>query len=593
MAGVASLRRHWRQASLARSLVCAFKGIHRCQGGLYVPFPVTVRYGSSASNSISGYDAVRDQLQRDLKAPKFFNFAQDVVGAWASKKPTHPALHFVGDTKEVKVNYSDLYTEAIALATALSNPSPPKCALVLLPKIPEWWVVNVAGSWCGTIISPGTSLLTPADVAHRLQESNADCIICNTDIAARMNDVSKNVPLKIVIANEGADIIPGWISYNDILKSVEGKAKLSCIKSRGEDIAQLFFTSGTTGKPKMVTHTQASYGIGHKVTAKYWLDLNEDDLIWNISDTGWAKAAWSSLYTPFLAGATAFIHQKARFDAEEVLRILNKYPVSVLCAPPTAYRAMVQCGLEQYPFHSLRHCVSAGEPLNPEIMETWTKITGLRIYEGYGQTETTLLCSMHRSIDFRPGSMGKPAPGYNLKVINDDLNELGPHEEGYLAISLKEGKPIGLFNGYLASKEKTSKVFLGNYYITGDRAYYDENNYFWFVSRADDVIISSGYRIGPFEVESVLIEHPAVVESAVVSSPDSLRGEVVKAFVILADSYKNHKHEDLIVELQNHVKHNTAPYKYPRKIEFVDTLPKTISGKIRRVELRNNEWAKA
>lgn len=585
MAGIAVLRRHWRPMSLTRPLVCMLKVAHSYQD-------VALRYISSAS-SASDYDIAREKLQRELQAPKYFNFAQDVVGAWASKKPTHPALHFVGDTKEFKVNYSKLHNEAISLATALSSRSPPRCALVLLPKIPEWWVVNVAGSWCGTIISPGTSMLTPGDVAHRLQESGADCIICDSEIAARMNDVSKNVPLRIVVTNEGSDIIPGWISYDDLIESVEVKAKTSCIQSRGEDIAQLFFTSGTTGKPKMVTHTQASYGIGQKVTTKYWLELKENDLMWNISDTGWAKAAWSSLYAPFLAGATAFIHQKAKFDAVEVLHILNKYPVSVLCAPPTAYRAMVQCGLAQYPFHSLRHCVSAGEPLNPEIMETWTKITGLRIYEGYGQTETTLLCSMYKGIDYRPGSMGKPAPGYNLKVIDDEMNELEPHKEGYLAVSLKEGKPVGLFNGYVSNKQQTSKVFLGDYYITGDRAYYDEDNYFWFVSRADDVIISSGYRIGPFEVESVLIEHPAVVESAVVSSPDSLRGEVVKAFVVLADNYKNHKHEDLIIELQNYVKQNTAPYKYPRKIEFVKTLPKTISGKIRRVELRSNEWAKA
>lgn len=550
------------------------------------------RYCSTGDNS-NKYDRIKLELEPLLKAPPYFNFAKDVVGNWAKKKPNHKALHFTNGTEETSATYQRLYHEATLLATSFSNHSAPKCALVILPKIFEWWVVNVAGSWCGTVISPATTLLTANDVAHRISECGADCVICDTATAIRMDAVTKDVPLRIVVAKEGDETWSGWVRYDDLIQSVTDNDIKPCIASKGDDVIQIFFTSGTTGKPKMVPHTQVSYGIGHIVTSRYWLDMTEDDVIWNISDTGWAKAAWSSLYIPMLSGATAFIHQMAKFDANEVLRSLSKYPVSVLCAPPTAYRAMVQCGLNQFKFHSLRHCVSAGEPLNPEVIQQWTQSTGLQIFEGYGQTETTLLCGISKGMELRPGSMGKPAPGYNIKVIDENWQELGPNKEGYLAVSLKEGHPLGLFKGYVANDKQTSEVFVGDYYLTGDKAYYDDDGYLWFVGRSDDVIISAGYRIGPFEIESALLEHPAVAESAAVSSPDSLRGEVVKAFIVLASGYKSHNPESLIKELQDHVKQTTAPYKYPRKIEFVESLPKNISGKIRRVALRDQEWERS
>ncbi|XP_045114116.1 acyl-coenzyme A synthetase ACSM3, mitochondrial-like isoform X2 [Portunus trituberculatus] len=451
--------------------------------------------------------------------------------------------------------------------------------------------MNVAASWCGTIVSCGTTMLTPRDVAHRLSKCGADCIICTPELAASLDEITKSLPLRIVVSDSQEDIRGGWICYNELLESCHGRPAQPCVATRGDDISQLFFTSGTTGKPKMVPHTQASFTTGHIGTIRYWLDLGEDDMIWNISDTGWAKAAWSSLYTPLMAGATSFIHQMPRFDAKETLRALCEYPVTVLCAPPTVYRSLVQCELSRFPLKALRHCVSAGEPLNPEVMHAWTNNTGLQIYEGFGQTETTLLCGVLKGMKLKFGSMGKSAPGYNLKVLNEQQQELPPYHEGKLAISLKQGHPCGLFKGYLYDEQRTSEAFRDGYYFTGDRAYYDDDGYFWFVGRADDVIISSGYRIGPFEVESCLLEHPAVAESAVVSSPDELRGEVVKAFVVLAENFKHHQVEALIADLQNYVKTATAPYKYPRKIEFVDSLPKTVSGKIRRIELRAKEWA--
>ncbi|KAG7165619.1 Acyl-coenzyme A synthetase ACSM3-like [Homarus americanus] len=368
---------------------------------------------------------MKSKCQQILKPAEHFNFARDIVGLWADKKPRHPALLFTNGQDQNVITYHDLYQQAQALATALSDPVPPRCALVILPKIPEWWVVNVAGSWCGTIISPGTVLLTPNDVAHRLAASGADCLICDADTAATLDSVTCSIPLRIFVP-KNHDVLDGWTSYHHLIESVKGKLMRPCVASRGDDIVQLFFTSGTTGKPKMVPHTQSSYGVGHTVAAKYWLDLTEDDIMWNISDTGWAKTAWSSLYTPFMTGATAFVHQMPRFDPEEVLRSLCHYPVTVLCAPPMVYRTLLQCNLSKHVFRSLRHCVSAGEPLNPETMQLWTKYTGLQIYEGYGQSETTLISGIFKGIQVRPGSMGRPAPGYTLKVIDDQQEELGP-----------------------------------------------------------------------------------------------------------------------------------------------------------------------
>jgi acyl-coenzyme A synthetase/AMP-(fatty) acid ligase len=340
----------------------------------------------------------------------------------------------------------------------------------------------------------------------------------------------------------------------------------------------------------MTLHTHASYPIGHIVTGKYWLDLKQDDMHWNVSDTGWAKAAWSSFFGPWVMGSAQFIHHTDKFDPVKTLEFLQKYPVTTMCGAPTIYRMLVLQDLKKYKFPKLRHCVGAGEPLNPEIIEVWKRATGCTIRDGYGQTETVLLCGSFPCLEPKFGSMGKPTPGFDLRVIDDEGNILPPNKEGDIAIRVKPNPPVGLFKEYWKEPEKTAASFRKDWYITGDRAFVDEDGYFWFVGRADDVILTSGYRIGPFEVESALIEHPAVAESAVVSSPDKTRGEVVKAFVVLAPGFT--ASDELLKELQEHVKKVTAPYKYPRKIDFVESLPKTVSGKIRRVELRNSEWGK-
>ena len=343
----------------------------------------------------------------------------------------------------------------------------------------------------------------------------------------------------------------------------------------------------------MVLHTQASYPFAHLITGKYWLDLKPGDIHWNLSDPGWAKAAWSSLFGPWHMGASIFsFYRKGKFDPSLTIEILQKYPITTFCGPPTAYRMMAKeiPASQDFTFKSMRHFVAAGEPLNKEIIGIWKERTGMYIYDGYGQTETVNILANFRCLPVKPGSMGVPVPGFSVDIIDDSGNTVPLNAEGDIAIKIKPERPVGLFKEYLGNPEATAKTVRGQWYITGDRAYKDEDGYFWFVGRSDDVILASGYRIGPFEIESILIEHPAVKESAVVASPDEIRGEVVKAFVVLTQGFG--PSDALIKELQESVKNRTAPYKYPRKIEFVDNLPKTISGKIKRKELKTREFGK-
>jgi acyl-coenzyme A synthetase/AMP-(fatty) acid ligase len=351
----------------------------------------------------------------------------------------------------------------------------------------------------------------------------------------------------------------------------------------------LYFTSGTTGLPKMTLHTFASYGLGHITSGKYWADLSPSDLHWTVSDTGWAKAAYGCLFGPWTQGCTIFTFHTLRMSPARVFAMLSNYPINTFCAPPTLYRMLVREDMSSLRGNTtLRHCLSAGEPLNPEVIGTWADASGLFIHEGYGQSESTLLVGHMPGMPMKPGSMGRPMPGYDISIINEECVEAGIDEEGDIAVRVHPVRPTGLFAEYWKEAERTAKCFRGDWYITGDRGYKDADGDFWFVGRDDDVINSSGYRIGPFEVESALLEHEAVVESAVVSSPDPLRGEIVKAFVVLASGVE--ASDTLVTQLQEHVKLVTAPYKYPRKIAFVSSLPKTVSGKIRRVELRQAEW---
>jgi acetyl-CoA synthetase/medium-chain acyl-CoA synthetase len=430
------------------------------------------------------------------------------------------------------------------------------------------------------IAIPGTTLLTAKDISFRVQAAGVAAIITDAQGAERVDQVAGDLPElghKILVGAPRR----GWHDYEECVAQA---SPVEIARTRSDEPALLYFTSGTTGMPKMVLHTQASYGLGHGVTA-LWLDVDANDLHWNLSDTGWAKAAWSSLFAPWLRGATLFVqHTPGKFDAGEVLRCLEAHPITTFCAAPTIYRLLVQQDLSRFRPLALRTCVAAGEPLNDAVIHTWREATGLTVRDGYGQTETVLLCANFPGIQIKPGSMGLPSPGFDLAVIDETGQRQAVGVEGDVAVRVEPRRPLALFREYWRNQEGTAAAFRHGWYLTGDRAYVDEDGYFWFVGRADDVITSSAYRIGPFEVESALMSHAAVAEAAVVGKPDPLRGEIVKAFVVLAAGYT--PSDELVAELQEHVKQTTAPYKYPREIEFVTDLPKTVSGKIRRVELR-------
>lgn len=359
------------------------------------------------------------------------------------------------------------------------------------------------------------------------------------------------------------------------------------LPNRNEDLSLLYFTSGTTGEPKMVAH-DFLYPLGHIVTGKYWHNLDETSLHLTLADTGWGKAVWGKLYGQWFSGANVFVYDFDKFHPSDLLGIFEKYNITSFCAPPTVYRFLILEDVSKYDLSSLRYCTTAGEAMNPSVFEKWKELTGLDIKEAFGQTETTLTIGTFPWMEAKPGSMGVPNPEYDIDLINADGESCKPGEQGEIVIYTNRRRPLGLFREYLYDPELTRQAHSNGVYHTGDVATRDEDGYFWFVGRADDVIKSSGYRIGPFEVESSLMTHPAVVECAITGVPDPIRGQIVKATIVLADEWKDKIGDDLVKELQDHVKHTTAPYKYPRQIEFVDELPKTISGKIRRVEIRSS-----
>jgi len=531
-------------------------------------------------------DYEHERQRFEWAPPARFNFARDVIDKWA-ERPDLRALYWIDDHgNEVQMTYAQMAERSRRLCNVLSAAGVKQgdTAIILLPRLVAWWEVLTACLRMGVVASPGTTQLAPKDLAYRIEASRAAVLITDARNAAKFDGLpAATVKARLLVG--GAH--EGWLDYERSVAAAA--AEFTAADTAADDDALCYFTSGTTGYPKMAIQPQ-SYGLAHRITGHYWLDLRPDDLHWNMSDTGWAKAAWSSYFGPWTCGAALFVHHTDGFDPKRMLDVLAQYPITTFCGAPTIYRMLVLEDLEAWKFPHLRHCVGAGEPLNPEVIETWEQATGLVIRDGYGQTESVLLCASFPCLEPRFGSMGKPSPGIDLAVIDDDGQPLPAMREGDVAVRVKPRRPPGLFTEYRGDAERTQRAFRGDWYLTGDRAYVDADGYFWFVGRADDVILSAGYRIGPFEVESALLEHPAVAESAVVSSPDDMRGEVVKAFVVLAPGFDGDA--TLVKALQEHVKNVTAPYKYPRKIEFVDTLPKTVSGKIRRIELREREWAK-
>lgn len=532
--------------------------------------------------NMQDYQATYSSFQ--WERPEKYNFVRDVLDHW---QPSKPALLRVDDDGvEITRTFGEISVASKRLCNVLTDAGVKAgdTVIVMLPRVLPWWETFTAVLRMGAVISPGTVQLSEKDLEYRINAANATCVVTDRANAAKVDAVLDRCPtlLARVVTDGQRD---GWIDYGEAVAAAS--PDFETVDTGADDDAICYFTSGTTGYPKLCIHTH-SYAIGHRITGEMWLDLKSEDLHWNLSDTGWGKAAYSSYFGPWLCGTTLFIHHSSGFNPRQTLELLEKYPVTTFCGAPTIYRMLVLEDLSRYRFDTLRHCAGAGEPLNPEIIETWKKATGLTIRDGYGQTESVILCASFPCIEPRPGSMGKPAPGIDLQVIDDAGAIVAADQEGDIAMRIRPQPPQGFFREYRNDPERTAATRRGDWYVTGDRAYRDEDGYFWFVSRADDVILSAGYRIGPFEVESALIEHPAVAESAVVSSPDATRGEVVKAFVVLAPGYQ--ASEELKRELQDHVKQVTAPYKYPRQLEFTTALPKTVSGKIRRVELREREW---
>jgi acyl-coenzyme A synthetase/AMP-(fatty) acid ligase len=528
-----------------------------------------------------------------LEVPERYNYARDVVDAWAAREPDKLALLAVGPDGggARRFSFADLArsSDRAARFLAAQGVAAGDRVFVMLPRIPDWYDVVLGCIKLGAIPMPGTTLLTPRDIAYRITSAEASVAVVDAEGTAKVDQVAADCPslqTRIVLDGQAATT-DGWHSWAEGLAGA-GDGPPETAPTRADDPMLLYFTSGTVAYPKMVLHTQASLGIGHQITARFWQDLKPTDLHWTVSDFGWAKAAWGKLFGQWALGAANFLWDvRGKPDFDLMLRLVGEHGVTTFCAPPTVYRALVLLDLGRYDWSRLRHCVSAGEPLNPEVIKVWQQATGLTIYDGYGQTETVNLLANYRCLEVRPGSMGKPTPGFDVVVVDDDGTVLGPGEEGHVAVRVRPDRPVGLFTGYWRDPEATAAAFRGDFYFTGDRAQVDEDGYFWFVGRSDDVILSAAYRIGPFEVESALVEHPAVAEAAVVGKPDPQRGQIVKAFVVCAPGYQ--PSDELARELQEHCRQVTAPYKYPREVEFTDDLPKTISGKIRRVELRERE----
>ena len=548
---------------------------------------MATRPGRDAPANMTDYEAERAAFA--LEVPERFNYVLDVLEARAADDPGGLALLSLGgDGAEVaRHSFADLCRESRRMAHALTGLGMGKGdrVFVMLPRVPEWYVVVLGAIRLGAIPMPAPSLLTGRDAAYRIASAEAVAAVTDAEGAAKIDGVRERVPSlrRTVVAGEPPS--PGWERLSALLDTA-GDAPTPPDPTAAADPMLLYFTSGTVAYPKMVLHTQASYGIGHTVTARYWQDLKPGDVHWTLSDTGWAKAAWGKLFGQWTLGATVVQMDMGKPDADLILRTIRRHGVTTFCAPPTVYRMLVLADLAAYDLSSLRHCMAAGEPLNPEVIRVWEQGTGgLTVYDGYGQTETVNLVANYRCLPVRPGSMGKPTPGFDVAILDDAAQRVGDGEEGNIAVRVEPDRPVGLFAGYYRDDDATTAAFSQGWYFTGDRARRDADGYLWFEGRADDVITSSAYRIGPFEVESALIEHSAVAEAAVVGRDDPDRTQIVTAFVILAPGHS--PSDDLARELQEHCKRVTAPYKYPREILFVEELPKTVSGKIRRTELRD------
>nr|Q9BEA2.2 RecName: Full=Acyl-coenzyme A synthetase ACSM1, mitochondrial; AltName: Full=Acyl-CoA synthetase medium-chain family member 1; AltName: Full=Benzoate--CoA ligase; AltName: Full=Butyrate--CoA ligase 1; AltName: Full=Butyryl-coenzyme A synthetase 1; AltName: Full=Lipoate-activating enzyme; AltName: Full=Middle-chain acyl-CoA synthetase 1; AltName: Full=XL-III; AltName: Full=Xenobiotic/medium-chain fatty acid:CoA ligase XL-3; Short=XM-ligase 3; Flags: Precursor [Bos taurus]AAD39140.1 xenobiotic/me len=563
-------------------------GIHMsCPGFHHAPQHLRCR-------SLSGAGTLR---WNDYDRPEEFNFASDVLDHWTQmekegKRSPNPALWWVNDQgDEVKWSFREMTDLTCRTANVLTQ----TCGLqtgdrlaLILPRVPEWWLVCVGCIRTGIIFMPGTTQMKAKDILYRLQVSGAKAIVTTDTLAPEVESVAPECPslkTKLLVSDHSRE---GWLDFRSLVKSASPDH--ICIKSKTLDPMAIFFTSGTTGFPKMAKHSHGFALRSYFPACRKLLQLKMSDVFWCLSDTGWILAALGSLLEPWTAGSTVFAHHLPQFDPKVIIETFFKYPITQCLAAPSVYRMILQQNYTSLRFPTLEHCCTGGEALLPEEQEQWKRQTGVLLYQAYGQSETGISCGTLRGMKIKPGSMGKAIPPFDIQIIDDKGNIQPPNTEGNIGIRIKPTRPIGLFMYYENNPEKTAEVECGDFYNTGDRATIDEEGYFWFLGRSDDVINASGYRVGPAEVENALAEHPAVAESAVVSSPDPVRGEVVKAFIVLNPEFSSRDPGELTKELQQHVKSVTAPYKYPRKVEFVSELPKTITGKIKRSELRKKEF---
>jgi acetyl-CoA synthetase len=525
--------------------------------------------------------------------PEGFNFAYDVIDAWALENPDKRAMVWCNDSGDEKIfTFIDMKRLSDKAANLFRSLGICKgdVVMTMLKRRWQYWICTLGLEKVGAISIPATAQLTKKDIIYRNNAASVKMIISvdEEEIVKNTESAISESPTITCKALVGGSK-DGWMDFDAELQ----KASDEWVKPTNSDFASgldpmlMYFTSGTTGMPKIVLH-DFNHPIGHIVTAHYWQRLTEEGLHLTVSESGWAKCGWGKIYGQWICGVCLFVYDMDKFVPEKLLRMVEKYKITSFCAPPTIYRFIIQEDLSVYDFSNIKMACTAGEPLNPEVYNQFKKATGLDIIEGFGQTETTVLCANFEWIIPKPGSMGKPSPLYDIDILDEQGNSCAAGVEGSIVIkSLDKGLPPGLFKKYYRDAEATNKVWINGVYNTGDVAWKDEDGYYWFVGRSDDVIKCSGYRIGPFEVESALLEHPSVVECAVTAAFDPVRGQVVKATVVLTKGYT--PSDKLIKELQDHVKKVTAPYKYPRIVEFVNELPKTISGKIRRVEIRQND----
>jgi acetyl-CoA synthetase len=527
-----------------------------------------------------------------INVPENFNYGYDVVDAWAEKAPEKKALCWTNDKGEhIDFTFAEMkkYSDQTAAYFQSLGIGKGDMVMLILKRRYEFWFSIIALHKIGAVVIPATHLLTKKDIIYRANAADIKAIVCvgEEGVLKQVSQALPEAPSLKQLISAGPLVPDGFDDFHKGLRDAAPFVRPGHVNNI-EDTSLLYFTSGTSGNPKMVIHDY-TYPLGHIATASYWHHLHQDSLHLTIADTGWGKAVWGKLYGQWIAGATVFVYDHEKFTPADMLRIIQDYRITSLCAPPTIFRFLIREDLTKYDLSSLQYCTIAGEALNPAVFDAFYKLTGIKLMEGFGQTETTVIICTFPWIEPKPGSMGIANPQFDVDLLRPDGSRAEEGEQGQIVIRTKNGKPIGLFKEYYRDPELTQHVWHDDVYYTGDMAWRDEDGYYWFVGRADDVIKSSGYRIGPFEVESALMTHPAVVECAITGVPDEIRGQVVKATVILSKDYKDKAGDELIREIQNHVKQVTAPYKYPRIIEFVDELPKTISGKIRRVEIRQKD----